>query len=247
MLKHFITWDLGATKCAAGLIEYDSITQALICKKSYASKLSAANSLEDLIKQIEIGLDFAMPTADAICIGAAGHYDGEWLLHTNPYPYDMHIGGIAKKQKWPAFAVIHDYASIICATFTAYMDQAENIKRLNDCPIKNQGRRVALGVGTGLGLKDGVLFANGDFWFGQNEIGHIGITHPPAIDNSRFHCHQALMQFLVHHSAEQTNSTLTFEKILTGQGMVNLYQFFYPDTSITTPEQVGLKIQEGKA
>jgi glucokinase len=247
MKKTFVTWDLGATKCTAGLVEYDSETDALLCKKNYTVKLADTLSLEDLISQLELGLDFAMPTADAICIGAAGHYDGRYLLHTNAYPYPMHFANTAELQKWPPFTVIHDYVPIVCATFTSYMDEPKNIKRLNACAQKPSGRRVALGIGTGLGLKDGVLFPNGDFWLGQNEMGHIGITCPPAADQHYLTRHKELMRFLREKEAHNDQASITFEHLLTGKGAVNLFKFFYPNTSDITPELVGKQMCEGKA
>lgn len=245
MIKTILTWDLGATKCTAGLVEYNSLTQELSCNKNFTVKLADTSSLENLIQQIEVGLDYSMADADAICIGAAGHYDGKYLLHTNAYPYPMHFANTAKLQGWPHFAVIHDYAPIVCATFTSYMEDSGNIKRLNSCPIKTHGRRVALGIGTGLGLKDGVLFPDGDFWLGQNEMGHIGITQPPAADKKHLQRHQELMHFF--HSKKEQPGPITFEKILTGKGTANLYEFFYPDAKDITPEEVSEKLHEGKA
>lgn len=236
---NIVTWDLGATKCAAGLVEYEPSNQQFVCKKHVNVKLADCTSLENLIHEIETKMDYSMAEADAICIGAAGHYDGKTLLHTNPYPYPMNFADIANGQKWPPFTVIHDYASIVCATFTDYMKHQKNIKRLNDCPLKQQGRRVAFGIGTGLGLKDGVLFSNGDFWLGQNEIGHIGVVTPPEADKKHLDRHREIVSFL--------KQPVTFEKILSGQGMANLYQFFYPSSGTITPEAVGEKLRKGEA
>src|SRR5580700_6336276 len=116
MIKNILAWDLGATKCTAGLVEYHSDTQALVCKQHYTVKLAQTTSLEDLISQLELGLDFSMREADAVCIGAAGHYDGRYLQHANAYPYPMHFANSAEFQAWPAYAIVHDYAPIVCAT-----------------------------------------------------------------------------------------------------------------------------------
>lgn len=59
--------------------------------------------------------------AIAICIGAAGHYNGKTLWHENPYPYSMPFADIAIEKKWLIFNILHDYATIICATFTSYL------------------------------------------------------------------------------------------------------------------------------
>ena len=246
-MQRIITWDLGATKCTAGLVEHDVATDHLHCKNKYTIKLAETSSLENLVQQLEAHLNFSFADADAICIGAAGHFDGKSLLHTNPYPYPMHFAKLADKQRWPDYAVIHDYASIICATFTSYMNQAQNIKRLNLCPMKLHGRRVAFGIGTGLGLKDGVQLPNGDFWFGENEMGHIGIPTPPMTEQDYAKRHQEIMLFLAKKFSAEDHQAITFERILTGKGMVNLHQFFYPNSPLSTPEEVGKNIQAGNA
>ncbi len=234
MKKKLIAWDLGRTKCTAGLIEYEDDSQTFTCIKPSTIKLKNTNSLEELVHQIELDLDFSLSQADAICIGAAGHYDGRVLLHANPYPYSMNFADLAKTQKWPPFAVIHDYASIVCSTFTSAMQ--DKIKSLNKGVMNTHGRRVALGVGTGLGLKDGLLLANGDFWLGQNEAGHIGIINPPKASHSKLILHNEIMRYLAKENS------ITFESILTGKGLVNLYQFFYPHEGMITPEEIGEKI-----
>ncbi len=244
MKKNILTWDLGATKAAAALVAYCPESQHFNCLKQTALKLSETQSLRDLIEQLETRLAFNMHEADAICIGAAGHFDGRELSHTNPYPFAMPFAQLAADLKWPAFNVIHDYAPVVCATFTPYMQQEGNVKWLNqpDGSLSARGRRVALGIGTGLGLKDGVLFPNGDFWLGQNEAGHMGITMPPTSDHIRLSRHQALLHFL--HLQHQP---MTFEAILSGQGLARLQQFFYPEANLTTPEEAGVALTAGKS
>lgn len=242
MIKYLISCDLGGTKCAAGLIEYETVTTDLTCKKSCSIKLKETESLSHLILQLEVGLNISFSNADAICIGGAGYYDGASLIYENAYPYPMNFRDLAKEKKWPPFAVIHDYAPILCATFTSFMEQPDNIKRLNSATMNPYGRRIALGLGTGLGMKDGVLFPNGDFWLGQNEIGHIGVIIPPTAPLEKMHLHSELMKFLQH---KQT--PITFEKILSGPGTVNLYEFFYPDREKSSPEEIGILMREGHA
>ena len=145
------------------------------------------------------------------------------------------------------FTIIHDYAPIVCATFTSYIDSPQNIKQLNNYKINQFGRRVALGIGTGLGLKDGGLFANGDFWLGTNEIGHIGITHPPLVDHYYLTRHHELITYLHTAGVLQHNEPLSFEKILSGRGVVRLHQFIHRNTEQLTPEEIGQLIRDGRA
>jgi len=242
MMKSIISCDLGGTKCAAGVIEYNTTTSELVCKKKCSVKLKETTSLSDLIEKIETNLNKKFSEADAICIGGAGQYNGKSLIYEGAYPYPMNFAELADAQKWPHFDVIHDYAPILCATFTSYMGSPENIKRLNTAPMNLYGRRVTLGLGTGLGMKDGVLFPNGEFWLGQNEVGHIGITFPPTAELEKLEMHFELMKYL-----NKKNSPVTFEKILSGPGTVNLYHFFYPDRETLSAEQIGVAMRESNA
>lgn len=241
-MKTFITWDLGGTKCAVGQITLDITTGHFHCVKQCSIKLTDCHSLEHLVDQIEQQLNYHCADADAICIGGAGQYDGQCLNLESSYPFVMNFAEVAQKHRWPPFAVIHDYAPIVCATFSSYMYDPANIQWLHAGHINPYGRRVAIGVGTGLGLKDGVLLPNGDFWLGQNEAGHIGIGLAPVIDTACRQRHLELMQYL-----SQDPVPVTFQKVLSGQGTVRLHQFFYPQAKDITPEQVGHRMRRGEA
>lgn len=233
-MKKIMVWDLGATKCAAALINYDG---QITIQKSCSIKLSNANSLPELIQQIESQLQCAMQEVDAICIGAAGIFDGEQLLLQAGYPYPMPIGAIAKKTQWPPFHILHDYAPIVCGTFLCDVENPAKVQRLNQASLNPQGRRVALGVGTGLGGKDGVLFADGSFWLGRNEIGHIGVSY----------LHPELQRYLISSGELEKDSLLSFEKLLSGKGTLRLHRFLHPDSHALSPEEIGEQIRSGKA
>src|SRR5581483_5716243 len=118
---------------------YHAHSADLECKKHCTIKLSETTSLADLVYRLENTLDFAMADADAVCIGGAGHYDGQHLLLEGAYPYAMPFAQLALEQAWPIYDIIHDYAPIVCATFTSYMQQPHNIKPLNHCSISPHG------------------------------------------------------------------------------------------------------------
>lgn len=233
-MKRIMVWDLGATKCAAALINYDG---QIAIQKSCSIKLRDVTSLVELIQYIEAQLHCKMQEVDAICIGAAGIFDGEQLLLQAGYPYPMPIGTIAKKTKWPRFHIIHDYAPIVCGTFLCDIDDPEKVRRLNQATLNLQGRRVAIGVGTGLGGKDGVLFPDGNFWLGSNEIGHIGVSY----------AHPELIRYLMSTGDLQEGSVLSFEKLLSGKGTLRLHHFLHPESVVLSPEEIGEQIRSGKA
>ncbi len=245
--KHIVTMDLGATKCAAGVITYHPETHKLECERTCQVMLDETTSLKDMIQQIEYQLMVPFREADAVCIGAAGQYNGQELCHLKGvYPYPMMFAELAKADNWPAYAVLHDYDPVVCATFTDYMQHPSHFIRLNDCVEMPHQRRVALGLGTGVGLKDGVLLPNGDFWLGKNEMGHIGIITPPRASATRLQQHQAFMRFL-HDRQQQTNEQISFESALTGRGLVNLHQFLYGKDNTPTPDVISEKMRAGQA
>jgi len=241
--KTIVSWDLGGTKCAAGLIHHRN-DQEYDCVKKCHITLKDCDSLDDLIHKIDQELGFDSAKADAVCIGGAGQFNGRELILQNGYPFAMDFARAQQQHGWRNFTVIHDYSSVACATFTSYMNNS-NVKMLHQGELDPYGRRVTLGIGTGLGLKDGVLFPDGNFWLGTNEVGHIGITVPPHCSVHELQRHNALMQFLREHA--NANEPITFESILTGQGFVNVYEFFHGKDASLTPEAIGQHFSQGNA
>lgn len=240
MKKYYLSWDLGGTKCVAGLIEYQSEKNTYVCLKKTSVLLQDAQSLFDLTAQLESQLQLSMKTVDAICIGAAGQYNGHSLILENGYPYAMPFADVAKALQWPHYAIIHDYATVLCATFTQYLYSTHYVKRLNAADISIFERRVTFGIGTGLGGKDGLLLDNGSFWFGTNEIGFIGL---PALLHVKHPAHTALLSYL---EQEQPNQAIVFESILSGRGLQLLYRFFYPANPMLSPGEIGNLMEAGK-
>jgi glucokinase len=232
MAKNILVWDLGASKCAAAIVTIDTETYKFTIKNNCYIKLNTVSSLEELILSIEEKLKTTHKDMDVICIGAAGIYNGEYLYLDKGYPYPMPFQELAKKLSWPKFDIIHDYALIICATFTD-----TPVKKINAGEINPYERRIGFGVGSGLGLKDGILFPKGDFWLGSNEMGHIGILNPISAPSHLSKTHQRFTQ----------NKSFSFEDILSGQGLVKIHQFLEENVSLKTPEEIGELMKENKA
>lgn len=237
--KHFISWDLGGTKCAAGLIEFQSEKNTYTCLKKTSVLLQEATSLHDLVMRIESDLGLSLCEVDAICIGAAGMYNGHSLILANAYPYPMPFFDLAQHLKWPNYAIIHDYATVLCGTFTQYLYSSQHVKRLNSTAIPIFERRLTFGIGTGLGGKDGLLLENGDFWLGTNEIGFIGL---PALLQDAPLAHTALLTYLQKAGVGCT----VFETLLSGAGLQLLHRFFYPTQDAISPSEIGDLMQQGQ-
>jgi glucokinase len=243
-VKHFVVWDLGGTKCAAALVQYNPHNQEFSCLKRHYLKLLECESLNQLIENIEAHLGLKMSDADGICIGAAGQFDGRVLNLEKGYPFEMNFAEIAQQKGWKNWQVVHDYVPILCTTFTSYMNNSENVRILVPGHEDPFGRRVVFGVGTGLGLKDGVLSKGGELWLGTNEIGLIGIPHPPLVDKAVRDRHREFIHFLRSDKAFGDDKPITFEAILTGQGTRRLHQFLTGEANLS-PEALGEQLRNG--
>ncbi len=242
--KEFIVWDLGGTKCAAAHMRYDASNKEFSCIKRHYVKLEECVSLSALVENIEANLGIEMAAVDGICIGAAGQFDGQILRLENGYPFEMNIAEVAKQKRWIHWQVVHDYVPILCATFTSYMHHPENLKIIKPGEPNIHGRRVVFGVGTGLGLKDGVLLKSGELWLGTNEIGLIGIPHPPLVNKAVRDRHREFINFLRSDKAFGDDKPLTFEAILTGQGTRRLHHFLTGEANLS-PEELGAQLRDG--
>lgn len=216
-----ISLDIGATKCAAAIMQV--IGGDISCKQQARINLSECDSFLHLTKQLEAQLQFLFKDAGFICIAASGRYKQGIIIHERGYPFSMNVAETAKKYNWKAFAVIHDYVPVACAT---YCDTASTYsKTLHRGLVKENARRVALGVGTGLGIKDCIKLPSGEYWFGENEAGHVAIPLAPHHDNAMLEKHQALLSFLNEHSLLEHGEGFSFESLLSGNGLVRLHQF----------------------
>lgn len=232
--KEFIVWDLGATKCAFAIVDY--LPPNFQIRRQYQCFLRDYISLENLVSDVENKLDISHAQADAICIAGAGQYNGHELILDKGgkpgYPYPMKFATIASKLNWQNLFVVHDYTPMVCRTF---LDNEEDIQVLHAGESKPYGRRVALGVGTGLGMKDAVLLPNGQIWIGTNEIGHIGLSSPPISNQIEFQQHLKLLNF-IHDYHHHHNLLTTFETILSGPGFALLHQFVTGSSKLLSPE-----------
>jgi glucokinase len=239
MTQTFIIWDLGATKCGVGKVTVKE--HQYTCEKIISLQHKNHHSLDELVEDIESVLHLKHAQVDKVLIAGAGIYDGHILEHTNPYPFRMDFARIGWERDWPMFRVVHDYVPVLCSTFTPYIYDPKYVLSISSGVYEPSGRHVVFGVGTGLGLKDGVLLPNGKIWVGSNEMGHVGIALPPLADGQTLARHQAFTDFMRHHS----QPAMTFESILSGNGLTRIHEFFTQKK--LTPSEISALLHESRA
>jgi len=242
--KTLAVWDLGATKCAAAIIDFDVHTDRFECLSSCRLTLTNYDSLNALVTAVETALNFALVDADVICIGAAGRFDGKEIQLSAGYPFPMTFGEEIQKKRWRRISIVHDYIPVACATLTNYLANPDHIETLVAGESKSFGRRLVMGVGTGLGLKDLIVLPDGRFWLGENEAGHIGVCLPPQVNAKMLKRHNDFMCFLRQCELGQ-DASVSFEKILSGKGLSRMHQFL-TQGAFMDPALIGADIQAGQ-
>ena len=146
--RTYIVWDLGATKCAAAVV---TVTHGVFeVQNTHSVKLKKCESLFHMAETLHRSLGVCPHDVDGVCVAGAGQYDGQELILASSYPFPMCFAKVASLQKWPEYQIVHDYTPIVCSTFVSQHNKG-NIIALNDAEVQPGARRVAFGVGPGLG------------------------------------------------------------------------------------------------
>ena len=227
--KTIAVWDLGATKCAVGIVEVDLFLERFRFITSTSLYLNDFFSLDDLTQGLENNLGTRFSDIDKIMVAGAGIYDGYTLNLANGYPYPMEFSALAKSQKWSSMTVVHDYVPMMCATFIADLLDPDQISFIHP------------------GVKDGLLLERKKFWLGENEVGHIGIPFPPRAMPDEIQAHKEFIDFLRTQTDISPNQSITFEKVLSGQGTSRLHQFVTASKDHLLPHEVGDLLRAGQA
>ncbi len=237
--RSYVVWDLGGTKCAAALV---SVTQnsEYTLQSTDTVRLTEVTSLTDMVERFETNLAVRFRDVDAMCIAGAGIYNGEELVNANPYPFAMTFGEVARREQWPSLSIVHDYTPVICRGFIdAGQCYSEGIVTIHPGKSEYYGRRIAFGMGTGLGLKDGVMLPNGQLWLGKNEMGHVGLACPPSASTEDTKYHHEFLRFL---EKQHPSQPLSFETALSGRGLALLHQFAAGLAEPVSPRQVQIEV-----
>ena len=240
--KSYVVWDLGATKCAAALVVVSADTYRV--QRSVVTLLRDELSLANMATHLHQQLGVNLEKVDGVCVAAAGCYNGSELKLESGYPFRMNFAQVAAEQRWPYFEVVHDYTPVVASTFIHQDQIDDSVLRLNSATIQPHSRRLAFGIGSGLGLKDAVLTPRGEVWFGTNEVGHIGVVQPPQMSSEKASLHAEFIHFLKQQD-DVLRGEVTFETILSGKGFARCYQFVSGADAVLTPPQVQARIDRG--
>jgi len=148
-----------------------------------------------------------LPTPAAVGIGIANPITGDQVVMTNHH-WSFSIAALQQRLGAQRLKVINDFTALALALPSLTADQKIQIGGLT--PMDNAPVAL-LGAGTGLGVSG--LIPNGDQWLPiAGEGGHVSLAAQSA---EEFRVIECIRQKYGHTSAE---------RVLSGQGLVDLYQ-----------------------
>jgi glucokinase len=195
----------------------------------WAAREQAADSFEDLVAALASRCAEDKTTPERAIIAVAGPVQGDRVSFTNR-PWSFSQAALKSALNLQQLIVMNDFAALALALPKLTSSDLELLVEGDPQP---GAPMIAIGPGTGLGMSTAVK--NGHHWIAlPGEGGHAAAT----LDG--------LIATTAHHRLWQSG-WLSWEDVLSGQGLVLLHQALYPDQHCTAPEEITAAASEGDA
>jgi glucokinase len=206
--------DIGGTKTHLVLFE-GSYPKNVIKEKKYESQ--KYSSLEEILLDFLIGYDLVA----VACLAIAGPVEGGICRATN-LPWIVSKKAVEQKTAISRVFLINDLEA---NAWGIAMLKSDELLLINKGNTLLQGNRALIAAGTGLGEA-------GLFWDGVQH-------HPFACEGG--HCDFAPIddeQILLLQYLKKKQEHVSYERVLSGPGIVALYSFFVEDRGLQPSDQV---------
>lgn len=208
--------DIGGTKTNLALFEFSD--NRLLLKEKHQFSSQAFTTFEALLKAFEALV--LMSKVTAVCFGVAGPIVNGDCKVTN-LPWTLETKNLQAYFETPNVKLLNDLEAT--AYGMLYLDHEEFVA-LNESAETAKGNRAVIAAGTGLG--EGMLFYDGNSYHPiASEGGHCDFapTNPQQ---------DALLVWLRKRYPEH----VSYERILSGDGIYTLYEFLAETNFAPEPE-----------
>lgn len=211
-----IAGDIGGTKTLLQLAEADGKRCHALFERSYASR--DYSSFEDVVRAF---IDDSKGAQDKppvrACFGVAGPVRGTSVKVTN-LPWDLQSSTLAELMGIESVRFINDFQAI--GYSLPALDETDLVQ-LQAGDRDATGPRVIIGAGTGLG--EGIVVPTGGTWLSlPSEGGHVEFA---PVDELQIE----LLRFMMAR-----HPRVTYERILSGSGLVAIYEFLHTRSGAAT-------------
>lgn len=209
---HVLAADVGGTKTNLSLYQIDDEALQPIKQKSYITK--EHSSFQEIIKKFK-NLD--LPEIDSVCIGVAGPVN-KGVVHGTNFPWKIDEKEIRRDLGIRNVAIINDMEANAFGLGALEDSDFEEIRKGSEIA----GNAVIISPGTGLGEA-------GLFWDGK-------AYHPFATEggHSEFSPRNKFDADLWHFLHEKYG-LVSWERIISGSGIYDIYQFLVKFRGIKEP------------
>jgi len=221
MMMAVLAGDIGGTKTLLQIADFARDSYRVIDERRYINR--AYGDFTAVVNEFmqSAAARIAPLTLDAACFGVAGPINvtaaGQHTHLTN-LPWTLDSNGLSHTLNIPKVRLINDFQA------TGYGIEAlapEDFRELQTGKRKPRGTRALIGAGTGLG--EGLLIWQQDHYeVLAAEGGHVDFAPTDELQI-------ALLRYLM-----QRFPRVSYERILSGRGLVNLYDFLRSHSSDST-------------
>jgi glucokinase len=220
-----IAGDIGGTKTVVALFEKSVEGLRLVRDARFASQ--DHRSLEEILEKFLHGTD---PHLEVGCFGVAGPViDGK--AKTTNLPWELDERTLASACGVRRVKLLNDLEA---AAYGMLHLNADEFCVLNDAQTKAQRGNIAI-IAAGTGLGEALLFWDGEQYSpSASEGGHSDFAPRNAVE-------VGLLQYL----QEKYEDHVSYERVLSGSGLFDLYRFLRESSGQPEPEWLKHKFKSG--
>jgi glucokinase len=222
----FLAGDIGGTKTNLAIYTYEGGYDRLVAKKIAAYPSKDHGTVAEIIRHF-LGDDLS--TIHQACFGVAGPVKGGVVQVTN-LPWVVDAAALQASLGFQKVSLLNDLEANAYGINTLL---PQELLALNpQCEPRQIGNRALIAAGTGLG-EAGMLWD--------------GVTHRPFASeggHASFAPNDSLGDELLIYLRKQ-HGHVSWERVLSGMGMKNLYGFFRHRSGVAEPEWLQKELQTG--
>ena len=220
----FLAGDIGGTKTNLALYAYEDNRLTALKNASYPSKDHAT-----LAEMVRLFLGESLADIQQACFGVAGPVKGGVVQVTN-LPWIVDAAALRSELKFKHVSLLNDLEANAYGINTLLPHELLSLNPQGD--PRQVGNRALIAAGTGLG-EAGLLWDGVTHRPFASEGGHASFAPNDSTGDE-------LLVFL-----RKEHGHVSWERVLSGTGMKNLYRFFRQRSGRPEPEWLSAQLLEG--
>ena len=221
----FLAGDIGGTKTNLAIYTYEGDTDRLVAKKIAAYPSKDHGTLAEIIRKF-LGDDRSIQQA---CLGVAGPVKNGKVQVTN-LPWVVDAAALQTELGIAQISLLNDLEANAYGITTLLPDELLSLNP--QCEPRQIGNRALISAGTGLG-EAGLLWDGVSHRPFASEGGHASFAPNDSIGDE-------LLIWL-----RKKHGHVSWERVLSGMGMKNLYAFFRERSGIVEPDWLAAELKDG--